>query len=85
MNADEKIKKMDLWIKLFFIMMHVMVVIALSTFVWGETDENGELVGLAGNVAVVSLVIMGLMILGMMLIIFTGLYLRATQYIGEDG
>lgn len=85
MNADEKIKKMDLWIKLFFIMMHVMVVIALSTFVWGETDENGELVGLAGNVAVVSLVIMGLMILGMMLIIFTGLYLRATQCIGEDG
>lgn len=85
MNVDEKIKRMDLWIKLFFIMAHVMVVIALSTFVWGETDEDGGLVGLGGDVAVASIVVMGLMILGMMLIIFTGLYLRATQYIGEDG
>ena len=81
MNTNEKIKKLDFWVKLIFIMAHVMGAIAISTFVWGETDEGGELVGLAGNVAVGALVIIGLLILSMMLIFFTGLHLRTIQHI----
>ena len=85
MNLEKKIKKMDLWIKVFFVMAHVMIVIALSTFVWGETDKDGGLVGLAGDVAVASLVMMGLMILGMMSIIFLGMYFCSIYRTGDDG
>lgn len=84
MNLEKKIKKMDLWIKVFMVMAHVMIVIALSTFVWGETDEDGGLVGLAGDVAVASVVILGLMVLGVMSIVFMGLFL-CVQHSGEDG
>lgn len=84
MGTNEKIKKMDLQIKLIFIVAHVMGVIAISTFVWGETNEDGQLVGLGSDVAVASVVIMGLIILGMMLIIFTGLYIRIAQYAGGN-
>lgn len=84
MNGDEKIKKMDLWVKLIFIMAHVMVVIAISTFVWGETNEDGQLLGLAGDVAVASVLILGLLMLGFMSIFFMGLYIRVTQYAGGN-
>jgi len=85
MNTNEKIKKLDFWEKLIFIMVHVMGAIAISTFVWGETDENGELMGLAGNVAVGALTVLVLLILSMMLIFFTCLYLRSIQYISSTG
>ena len=84
MNGDEKIKKMDRWIKPIFIMVNVMAVIAISAFVWGETNEDGRLVGFAGDVAVVSIVILGLLILGFMLIFFMGLYIRIIQHAGGN-
>lgn len=84
MNPDKKINKLDFWINLIFVMAFAMAMIALSSFVWGETDENGELVGLAANVSVVSVLMMGLLMLGMMLIVFMGLSIRSAQYIGEN-
>ena len=84
MNLDEKIKAMDFWMKVFMIVGHVMIVIALSTFVWGETDENGGLVGLGADVAVISIVIFAVMILGVFSIVFTGLFL-CVKYSGDDG
>lgn len=84
MNISEKIKKMDFWMKVLMVMAHVMIVVGLSTFVWGETDEDGGLVGLGADVAVVSLVIFGLMVFGVMSIVFMGLFL-CVQHSGEDG
>ena len=83
MNTNEKIKKLGFWVKLIFIMVHVMSGIAISTFMWGETDENGELVGLAGNVAVGALTVLVILILSMMLIFFMGLHLRSIQHISH--
>lgn len=84
MNLDKKIKKMDFWMKVFMIVGHVMIVIALSTFVWGETDEDGGLVGLGADVAVGSIVVMGLMILGVFSIVFMGLALCVQHAGGND-
>ena len=77
MITDKKIKKMDLWIKIFVIVGCAMVVVGYSTFVWGETDENGSLIGVAGDVAVASVLIFGLMAFGVMAIVFMGLALCA--------
>ena len=84
MNLTEKINKMELWMKVFTVVGCAMIVVGYSTFVWGETDENGSLIGVAGDVAVASVLILGLMAFGVMAIVFMGLALCA-QHSGGNG
>ena len=83
MNLTEKIEKMELWMKVFTIVGCVMIVVGYSTFVWGETDENGSLIGVAGDVAVASVLVAGLMAFGVMAIVFMGLAL-CVQHSSEN-